>query len=118
MRVFGDKGFEIGFECVGIEQTMQDAIENIQKGGTIIVMGVFAEHPRVNLGFVQDRELKLIGTLMYKYEDYLEAVDLINSGKIVTRPLYSKHYPFTDYEEAYRYIDKQRDKVMKVFIDL
>ncbi|MCD6377065.1 MAG: alcohol dehydrogenase catalytic domain-containing protein [Caldisericaceae bacterium] len=118
MRVFGDKGFEIGFECVGIEQTMQDAIENIQKGGTIIVMGVFAEHPRVNLGFVQDRELKLIGTLMYKYEDYLEAVDLINSDKIVTRPLYSKHYPFTDYEEAYRYIDKQRDKVMKVFIDL
>jgi 2-desacetyl-2-hydroxyethyl bacteriochlorophyllide A dehydrogenase len=117
-RVFGSSGFELAFECVGIEDTMTEVIETIQKGGTIVVVGVFAEKPRINLGFVQDRELNLIGTLMYKYEDYLNAVELINRGKVITEPLFSKHFPFSSYGQAYNFIDQQRDKTMKVFIDM
>jgi 2-desacetyl-2-hydroxyethyl bacteriochlorophyllide A dehydrogenase len=117
-RVFGKDGFDIAFECVGVEQTMTDAIENIQKGGSIVVVGVFAEKARVDLGLVQDRELKLFGTLMYKYEDYLKAVDHIESGKVITDPLFTRHFPFSAYNEVYNFIDEQGDKTMKVFIDL
>ena len=117
-RVFDSSGFEIAFECAGIEATMTEVIETIQKGGTIVVVGVFAEKPRIDLGFVQDRELSLIGTLMYKYEDYQRAVELIDNGKVKTEPLYSKHFPFSAYSEAYDFIDAHRDKTMKVFIDL
>jgi len=85
---------------------MSEVIESIQKGGTIVVVGVFAEKPRIDLGLVQDRELNLIGTLMYKYEDYVQAVNLIEKEKIITEPLFSKHFPFTDYAEAYQFIDK------------
>ncbi len=117
-RVFGKSGYDLAFECVGIEATMTEVIETIQKGGNIVVVGVFAEKPRIDLGFVQDRELNLIGTLMYKYEDYQKAVDLIDSVKVVLEPLFSKHFPFSLYSDAYDFIDAQRDKSMKVFIDL
>jgi len=117
-KAFGSSGIDVAFECVGIEATMTEVIETIQKGGTIVVVGVFAEKPRVDLGFVQDRELNLIGTLMYKYEDYENAVKLIDNGKVKTEPLYSKHFPFSAYSEAYDFIDTQKDKTMKVFIDL
>ncbi len=117
-RVFGQDGFDVAFECVGVEATMTDAIETIQKGGLIVVVGVFAEKPCIDLGLLQDRELKLIGTLMYKYEDYVKAVELIHSGKVITEPLISKHYPFSAYASAYEHIDRQGDKTMKVFIDL
>lgn len=117
-RVFGDKEFSLAFECVGVEQTITDAIDNIQKGGTVVVVGVFAEDPKINLGFVQDRELKLIGTLMYKYEDYEKAVELLDQGQINTDPLISNHFDFKDYREAYDYIDNKGDKAMKVMIDL
>jgi L-iditol 2-dehydrogenase len=117
-RVFGSSGFDTAFECVGIEPTMTEVIETIQKGGTIVVVGVFAEKPRVDLGFVQDRELNLIGTLMYQYKDYQKAVEFIDNDKVKTEPLYSKHFPFSSYAEAYDFIDAQRDKTMKVFIDL
>ncbi len=117
-KTFGADGFQVAFECVGVEQTMSDAIQNIEKGGTIVVVGVFAEKPRVDLGLVQDRELKLVGTLMYKYEDYVKAVELLHSGKIQAEPLFSKHYPFEDYTAAYNFIDEQGDRAMKVFIDL
>jgi len=117
-RVFGDRGFEVALEAVGIEETMNSAIENIEKGGTIVVVGVFAENPAINLGFVQDRELKLVGTLMYKHEDYQKAVELIAAGKIKTSPLETNHFPFESYLDAYKFIDEQGDKSMKVFIDL
>ena len=117
-HVFGPAGFEVALECVGAEATMSAAIETIAKGGTIIVVGVFGEKPRLDMGLVQDRELNLHGTLMYKREDYERAVELIESGQIITEPLMSRHFRMEDYLAAYKFIDAERDKSMKVFIDI
>lgn len=117
-RVFGGKGFDLAFECVGVESTLTAATENLAKGGTLIVVGVFGEKPRMDLGLVQDRELRIAGTLMYQRPDYEQAVAWIASGDIVTEPLMSEHFAMADYLEAYRYIDAKRDRTMKVFIDV
>jgi L-iditol 2-dehydrogenase len=117
-RVFGKESFKVGFECVGVEATMTDAIETIAKGGTIVVVGVFGDKPHVDMGLVQNNELNLVGTLMYKREDYIKAVELIESGGVITAPLMSKHYTMEDYLQAYKFIDQARDKTMKVFIDI
>jgi L-iditol 2-dehydrogenase len=117
-RVFGKDGFDVAFECVGVEPTITAAVANIQKGGTIIIVGVFGDKPQIDLSTVQDRELNLRGTLMYKRPDYLRAVDLIGSGGILTEPLISKHYSMDDYIEAYHFIDQFGDKSMKVVIDV
>jgi L-iditol 2-dehydrogenase len=117
-RVFGARGFDLAFECVGVEATLTAATENLAKGGTLIVVGVFAEKPRMDLGLVQDRELHIAGTLMYQRPDYEQAVAWIASGAIRTEPLMSEHFAMQDYQEAYRYIDQQRDQTMKVFIDV
>jgi L-iditol 2-dehydrogenase len=117
-RVFGDDGFDLAFECVGVEATLTDATENLQKGGTLVVVGVFGDKPRMDLGLVQDRELNIAGTLMYQRRDYERAVELIASGAVVTEPLMSKHFKLDDFLDAYHYIEAQRDKSMKVFIDV
>lgn len=117
-QAFGDEGFSIAFECVGAEATISAAVSGIAKGGTIVAVGVFAEKPRIDLGLVQDRELRIIGTLMYKREDYERAVDLIRKGAVRTVPLESRHFAFSEYADAYAYIDRQGDKCVKVFIDV
>ena len=117
-RLFGKDGFDVAFECVGVEATITAAVANIQKGGTLIIVGVFGDKPRLDLSTVQDRELNLRGTLMYKHPDYLRAVELIASGGIITEPLVSKHYSIDNYIDAYRYIDQYGDKSMKVVIDV
>ena len=38
-----------------------DGRSAIDKGGTIVVVGVYGDRPRVDMGFVQDRELNLTG---------------------------------------------------------
>jgi L-iditol 2-dehydrogenase/threonine 3-dehydrogenase len=55
---------------------------------------------------------------MYKHEDYVKAVELIASGEVITEPLVTKHFAFEQYEDAYKFIDEQGDKTLKVMIDL
>jgi L-iditol 2-dehydrogenase len=117
-RVFGDDGFDLAFECVGAQPTIAAAIAALQKGGTIVVVGVFGDQPRVDLGLVQDRELNLHGTLMYQRRDYERAVELMAASDLCTEPLISCHYPLADYLAAYEHIEAHRETTMKVFIDL
>jgi 2-desacetyl-2-hydroxyethyl bacteriochlorophyllide A dehydrogenase len=117
-RVFGRKSFDTAFECAGAEAAVNDAIGAIRKGGTIIAVGVYGERPRVNMGFLQDRELTLAGTLMYQRRDFLTAVRLIKDGRVVTGPLETKHFPFSAYKNAYDFIDAEGERSMKVFVDL
>jgi threonine dehydrogenase-like Zn-dependent dehydrogenase len=56
--------------------------------------------------------------MMYRHEDYLYAVDMIASGKIITKPIITCNFPFDQYLKAYKFIEKQQDKCMKVIIDL
>jgi L-iditol 2-dehydrogenase len=117
-RAFGPDGFDVALECVGVEPTITAAIAGIEKGGTLVVVGVFGEKPHVDMGLVQDRELNIHGTLMYKRSDYLRAVELVSTGQVRTAPLISKHFAMNDYLEAYHFIEEARDKTMKVFIDI
>ncbi len=117
-RVFGDEGFRIAFEAAGSEATMAAAVEHIGKGGRIVVLGVFDDKPRIDMSVVGDRELSLIGTLMYQHDDYERAVELIASGEVVVEPLVTRHFPLEEYAEAYAFIDREADRSLKVVIDV
>jgi len=118
VREFGIEKADLILECVGSQATINDAINNARKGSDIIVIGVYPEDVRVNMGFVQDRELRLIGNLMYREEDYLEAIDLIANKKVKADKLITDYFEFKDYNLAYKYIEQRKGKVMKVMIKL
>jgi len=115
---FGDSGFQIGFEAAGVQPSLDALMANVEKGGDIVILGVYSENPTVNMYFLGEHELNMFGSMMYRKEDYEEAVEMIDSGQITTAPLISKHFRFEEYLEAYKYIEQQGDKTMKVMIDL
>ena len=117
-RAFGGRGFDVAFECVGAEAALSAAVGCVNKGGVIVVVGVFAAPVPVDVGAIQDRELNLRGTLMYWIDDYRAAVAAIAGGRIATEPLMGKHFDLGDFAEAYRHIDEAGAQTMKVFIDL
>ena len=117
LEAFGPDKADAALECVGVQATMDQAIANARKGSDIVVVGVFGERPLVDLGLVQDRELRLIGTLMYNKQDYEGAIDLLTRKRVNLAPLMSAHFPFAKYLDAYHFIEKNRERSMKVFID-
>ena len=117
-KAFGAEGFDLAFEAVGSGEALAEIVRSIQKGGTIIVVGVYGEKPVVDMGLVQDRELTLRGSLMYQRADYQEAIRLIQQRLIVLEPLQTAHYPLEQMAAAYEHLDRDRDRTMKVFIDV
>ena len=117
-RRLGEDGADLIMECVGSEATISDAVTCARKGSTIVVVGVFGKKPLIDLGLVQDRELNLLGTLMYQRKDYEKAIELISAGKIKLKELITDTFPFSDYLKAYHHIEKAKDRAIKVMIAL
>jgi len=115
---FGKEGFQVGFEAAGVQQSLDVLIQFVEKGGDIIILGVYAQNPVVNMFYLGEHELNVFGSMMYRHEDYLNAIEMIASGKIITTPLITRSFPFIEYPEAYKFIEDQRDRSMKVMIDM
>ena len=81
-------------------------------------MAVFAGMASADLAVLNDHELDLNTTMMYRHEDYVKAIELVNDGKIALKPLMSRVFPFDQYKQAYEYIDNNRETSMKILIDV
>ena len=115
---FGPDKADVIYDCAGNNITMGQAIKYARKGSTIILVAVFAGMAQIDLAVLNDHELDLNTSMMYRNEDYIEAIRLVNEGKVYLKPLISKHFAFKDYLEAYKYIDSNRETTMKVIINV
>lgn len=115
---FGPDKADVIYDCAGNDITMGQAIQYARKGSTIILVAVFAGMAKVDLAVLNDHELDLNTTMMYRNEDYVDAIQLVNEKKVVLQPLVSKHFAFKDYLAAYQYIDANRETTMKVIVNV
>lgn len=72
----------------------------------------------VDLAVLNDKELDLNTSMMYRNEDYIDAIKLINDKKVQLTPLITKYFDFKDYNNAYEYIESEQEKTMKVIINV
>ncbi|MGI5959288.1 MAG: zinc-dependent alcohol dehydrogenase [Massiliimalia sp.] len=118
IELFGPDKADIIYDCAGNNITMGQAIKYARKGSTIILVAVFAGTAQIDLAVLNDHELDLNTTMMYRNEDYLDAIALVNDKKVQLTPLISKHFSFQNYLDAYEYIDANRETTMKVIINV
>lgn len=118
LRIFGKDKPDLIYDCAGTNASIGQAIRTARKGSMIILVAVFSSMASVDLAVLNDHELDLNTTMMYRHEDYLEAIEMVREGKVQLKPLMSKHFPFRRYLDAYQYIDANREKTMKVLIDV
>ena len=118
IEVFGPDKADVIYDCAGNNITMNQAILSARKGSIIVLVAVFAGMASIDLAVLNDHELDLKTSMMYRHEDYEEAMRLVNEKKVHLQPLISKKFPFEKYLDAYQYIDDNRESTMKVIIDV
>jgi len=118
IAAFGSDKADVIYDCAGTDSSIGDAIAHARKGSAIILVAVFANIAKVDLAVLNDHELDLNTTMMYRHEDYLEAIRLVNENKVELKPLQSKVFPFREYQKAYEYIEKNQEHSMKIFIEV
>ena len=117
-RILGEEAFQVGIEAVGVEAALQNLVDHVEKGGDVIIVGVYEDFPRLNMGFVGEHELRILGSMMYKHEDYQETLQFIADRRLQLLPLITHRFPFADYKTAYTYIDDHAGETLKVLIDV
>jgi len=117
-RDFGADGPHVIFDCAAVKATLNAAAEIARKGTNIVIVGNFTEPVTIEMGLMQRREISFISVMLYLPEDFVTAIEFLSAGKIQTEPLITNHFAFSEYLEAYRFIDQHSREVMKVMIDV
>ncbi|PHR92235.1 MAG: Zn-dependent alcohol dehydrogenase [Blastopirellula sp.] len=116
-RVFGQAGYNLAVEAAGAPQTITALVPSINKGGTILIVGVYGDQPSVDLARVGEHELNIKGSMMYWMDDWIEARELLDKG-IIIEPLIDGVYPFEKWPDAYGEIDINQQNIMKLMVDV
>lgn len=106
-RSFGEHAPDVWIESSGSVRALGSAMESVRPGGTVIVVGLYAEEMSFSPTAAVRRELSLLFSYSCNYSDYEAALDLLESGDVDPRPLLSK-YPLEDAPEAFEAVSGGR----------
>lgn len=104
---FGERGPDVWIESSGSVRALGSALESVRRGGTVAVVGLYAEEMRFSPTSAVRRELSLLFSYSCNYVDYRVALELLGSGAIDPRPLLSR-YPLRDALDAFEAVGEGR----------
>ena len=112
----GGLGVQRAFEAVGLEATLTQALQSLQKGGRAVLVGLF-ENERVGVPaniFVQ-KEISLTGSQGYHW-DFQRAIELIRGGKINLEKMVTHQFQLEQTQEAFETLIDRDQNAIKVVI--
>lgn len=109
------RGADIVLEVVGIESTVNLAIDCTRKGGTVTLVGNLAPEIKFPLQKVVTRQLKVQGSCASAGE-YPQCLDLMASGQINVDPLISKVAPLDEGNDWFQRLYRKDPNLMKVIL--
>lgn len=76
------KGVDVVVDCVGAENTIRDTFRILNKGGTLVVVGMFGSEVKIPLVPAILNEYQVHFSLWGNYNELCEVIELAKQGKI------------------------------------
>jgi L-iditol 2-dehydrogenase len=108
-------GVDIAVEAVGINATVTAAIENVRKGGNVVLVGNVSPEVTLPLQKVVTRQIRLQGSCASAGE-YPRAIELMSSGAIRVEPLISAIAPLEQGPQWFERLYAREPNLMKVVL--
>ena len=109
-------GLDAVFECAGEQDALDQGIELLKPGGTLLIVGI-PEVDRVsfNISHMRRNELRILN-VRRQNECVRPAIDLIASGRARVQPLITHHFRMEETARAFEMVSARRDGVVKAII--
>ncbi len=113
-RFSGREGVDLVIETAGAAEAVTQALELVRPGGRVVLTGLPHEPTRVPFFNVVRREVTIAGSMIYQ-DEFPEALRLVASGAVQTRPLVTHHFKLDPIDEAFAaHVDAHSIKVVLV----
>ena len=110
-----NRGVDVAFEAVGIEPTVNTAIENVRKGGTVTLVGNLAPNIKFPLQSVVTREIRIQGSCAIAGE-YPQVLEMIEKGLIDVDSLLSVRAPLSEGASWFKRLYEKEPGLNKVVL--
>jgi threonine dehydrogenase-like Zn-dependent dehydrogenase len=118
----GGEGADVVFGTVGgSAPTLAQAIGLVRPGGTVCILGVFTTDPELDTRAAYRKEVTITWCNSYSswngISEYVIALDLLASGRVIAEPLITHHYPLNQIGAAFiAAADKKTSQAVKVLV--
>ncbi|MCX7795007.1 MAG: galactitol-1-phosphate 5-dehydrogenase [bacterium] len=107
-------GIDVAFEAVGLEVTVNQALNILKNRGTCVFVGNAMKNITIDMQNIVTRELRILGTYTFTVEEFKESINLLE--KINTKEMLSKIVPLEEGPEAFEELAKKDSNILKVVL--
>jgi L-iditol 2-dehydrogenase len=113
----GSLGVDVAIVATSNLKALEDAIDMVRKGGSVMMFGVPSKDSKLNLDMnkIYSKEITLVTSYAASDNDTKEALGLIESSKIDVKQLVTHTYTISDSQKAFDHA-KRGDNAMKIII--
>lgn len=115
---FGMRKADVIIDTAATRSGFKSILEVARRSSSIVITGNYKDPLEVEMPVIQRQEISLYGHMMYVREDFTDAIDFINEGKIHTEGFITGVYPFKKTLDAFHFIDEYPNDYMKLLIDV
>lgn len=108
-------GCDVSFEAVGLNATVQQALQATRIGGRVTLVGNLTPRVDLPLQTIVSRELTLTGTYASSGE-YRDAVALVAAGSIHVMPLVSETQPLANGQATFDRLHSATEPLVKIIL--
>jgi len=114
--ILKDGGADVVVEAVGHQETVQQGLAMVKKGGKVIVIGMLETMMQLPMLDITVKELELQGSYGYTTDDFQQALKLIAQRKVDVRPLMTHLLPLENIKSGFELLSQSAENVIKVVL--
>jgi L-iditol 2-dehydrogenase len=116
IRELEPPGVDFVFECAGQQETLDQSVELLKPGGTVLMIGI-PEVDRVSFSIhtLRRKEIRL-QNVRRQNQCMAPAIELVSNGAINLDRLVTHHFSFAETKKAFDLVADYRDGVIKAIV--
>jgi (R,R)-butanediol dehydrogenase / meso-butanediol dehydrogenase / diacetyl reductase len=113
----GGHGADVAIDCVGVQSSLNSALELSRKAGRVVLVGIFTKDPVIDIGKIGLDEREFTGSLAYA-DDFAPAIALAADGRVDLSRLITGRIPLRDIvEDGFERFERDPNAHLRIVVN-
>jgi L-iditol 2-dehydrogenase len=110
------KGVDAVIEAVGVQDTLQQALTAVKKGGAVTITGLLQQIMQVDIMKLVTSEITIRGDYCYTSAEFKASLDLLATGIVQLKPLMTHSFALSNIADAVDVLTEGKEQHIKILL--